>query len=178
MAIDIVPYDSTWPMEFANERTAISAACGDCVRVIEHIGSTAVVGLAAKPIIDIAVGVDSVDVARPFFVEALAALGYEFFEAGMPGRVFLFRADDGRHTHHVHVVPLAWWSDLNERIFRDWLRGHPADRDRYAALKRALAQTCADTPSYTRAKTDLIQKIVDAARAERGLPSVPVWQSL
>jgi GrpB-like predicted nucleotidyltransferase (UPF0157 family) len=176
MPIQIAPYDPLWPVAFARERTAIVALCGERLRAIEHIGSTAVVGLAAKPIIDVAVAVDSVDEAQTPLVEALAAIGYEPFEAGMVGRLLFIRDTNGERTHHLHVLPLARWHDLKERLFRDWLREHPEDRDRYASLKRALAQRFSDMPSYTRAKTDLIQEIVDAARAARGLPSVPVWE--
>ena len=176
MTIQIVAYDPLWPVAFARERTAVVAVCGERIRAIEHIGSTAVVGLAAKPIIDIAVGVDSVDEAQTPLVEALAAIGYESFDAGMVGRLLFIRGRNGQHTHHLHVLPLVWWHDLKERLFRDWLREHDEDRDRYGSLKRALAQRFSDMPSYTRAKTDLIQELVDAARAARGLPSVPVWE--
>lgn len=130
----------TWSLEYAKEQGATPDAAGGCVRVIEHIGSTAVVGLAAKPIIDIAVGVDSVDAVQSHVVRTLEPLGYKLFDAGMPGRLFLFRAEPEQHTHHLHVLPLASWDDLKERLFRDWLRDHPVDRDRYAALKRALAE--------------------------------------
>lgn len=63
---------------------------------------------------------------------------------------------------------------MNERLLRDWLLTHPADRDRYGTLKRALSDL--DGAAYTRGKTALVQEFVDAARAERGLPSVPVWE--
>jgi GrpB-like predicted nucleotidyltransferase (UPF0157 family) len=176
MTIRIVAYNPSWPAAFAEERTAVVALCGEHLRAVEHIGSTAVVGLAAKPIIDVAVGVDSLDEARAPLVGALAAVGYEPFDAGMAGRLLLVRHSNGQHTHHLHVLPIAWWEELAERLFRDWLREHPDDRDRYASLKFALARRFSDMPSYTRAKTDLIQELVDAARAARGLPSVPVWE--
>src|ERR1700730_11216270 len=116
MTIQIVPYDPTWPETFASERAAVLAVCGDRIRAIEHIGSTAVVGLAAKPIIDVAVGVDSVDEAQAPLVEALTPLGYQRFDAGMAGRLFFFRGRSGQHSHHLHVLPLVWWNDLKERL--------------------------------------------------------------
>jgi GrpB-like predicted nucleotidyltransferase (UPF0157 family) len=64
----------------------------------------------------------------------------------------------------------------NERLLRDHLLTHPADRDRYATLKRALMDEFGPGDAYTRGKTELIQELTDAARAERGLPSVPVWE--
>jgi GrpB-like predicted nucleotidyltransferase (UPF0157 family) len=108
MTIRIVPYDPTWPLEFAKEQRSILAAGGEWIRVIEHIGSTAVAGLAAKPIIDIAVAVDSVHAAEAHLVRAFAPLDYKLFDAGMRGRLFLFRGDIQQPTHHLHVFPLAW----------------------------------------------------------------------
>ena len=74
------------------------------------------------------------------------------------------------------MVPAASWPTRNERLLRDYLLTHPADRDRYAALKRDLMGRHGPGEAYTRGKTGLIQELTDAARAERGLPSVPVWE--
>lgn len=68
------------------------------------------------------------------------------------------------------------WPTRNERLLRDYLRAHPADAQRYGALKRELALRSEASPDYTQAKTELIQEITDRARAARGLPSVPVWE--
>lgn len=171
----IVPYDLTWPDRFADERAAILAAGGDRVLTIEHFGGTAVPGLAAQPVIDIAVVVDSVEADGPALAEAVAPLGYRPADAGMRDRLFLQREHDGARTHHLHVVPLAGWDLRNERILRDWLRDHPDDRDRYTALKYDSATRDLDDAGYARAKTDFIQKVVDCARDARGLPRVPVW---
>jgi GrpB-like predicted nucleotidyltransferase (UPF0157 family) len=142
---------------------------------IEHFGSTSVPGLAAKPIIDLMAAVDEVDlVARHESV--LSELGYQRFDAFPPGRLFYQRDRDGRRTHHLHVVPARGFTTRNELLLRDYLRAHPADAARYAALKAQIADVAASADEYTRAKTDLIQELTDAARAERGLPSVPVWE--
>jgi GrpB-like predicted nucleotidyltransferase (UPF0157 family) len=74
------------------------------------------------------------------------------------------------------VVPAHGFTTRNELLLRDYLRAHPADAARYAALKARIADVAASADEYTRAKTDLIQELTDAARAERGLPSVPVWE--
>ncbi len=177
MAIEIADYDPRWP-ELA--RQAIGelngALAGTFVR-IEHVGSTSVPGLAAKPVIDLMAGVADVEDARPVLDEALPALGYSFLDAGMPDRLLLVRATDGRRSHHLHVVPDATLPTRNEVLLRDYLRGHPRDVERYAALKRSLVQTPGlNGEAYTRGKTQLVQEIVDAARAQRGLPLVAVWE--
>jgi GrpB-like predicted nucleotidyltransferase (UPF0157 family) len=116
---------------------------------IEHFGSTSVPGLAAKPIIDLMVAADEVDLVAQHD-DVLCALGYHRFDTGMRGRLFY--------------------------LLRDYLRAHPGDSARYAALKRQLASVVLDGDEYTRAKTDLVRVLTDAARAERGLQSVPVWE--
>jgi GrpB-like predicted nucleotidyltransferase (UPF0157 family) len=176
MPVVIVDYDPIWPDRFAEQRDAILAAADGRIVAIEHFGSTSVPGLAAKPIIDIVAAVKSVDEDGPALFEALAPLGYEPFDAGMPGRLMLTRDVDGVRTQHLHIVPLDRWDLLKERLMRDWLLTHPTDRDRYAALKRDLAANELDGLDYTKGKTALVQEIVDAARAERGLPSVDVWE--
>jgi len=95
----------------------------------------------------------------------------------MPGRLFFVRDDAGRRSHHLHVVAGASWPARNQRLLRDHLRDHPEDVRRYAELKRRLSGGGLGADAYTRAKTDLIQELTDRARAARGLPPVPVWES-
>jgi GrpB-like predicted nucleotidyltransferase (UPF0157 family) len=94
----------------------------------------------------------------------------------MPNRLFYRRSSPGLPTHHLHVVTADTWESRNERLLRDHLRAHPAHVERYAALKQRLAASSQDEDAYTRAKTDLIQELVDAARTSRGLPLVPVLE--
>jgi GrpB-like predicted nucleotidyltransferase (UPF0157 family) len=176
MPVTIVDYDPAWPDRFAEQRDAILSIADGRIVAIEHFGSTSVPGLAAKPIIDIVVAVKSVDEDGLALAEAVAQLGYVPFDAGMPGRLMLTRDVDGVRTQHLHIVALERWDLLKERLMRDWLLAHPADRDRYAALKRDLAGSNLDGLDYTKGKTALVQEIVDAARAERGLPSEDVWE--
>ncbi|HEX4723141.1 MAG TPA: GrpB family protein [Pseudonocardiaceae bacterium] len=176
MPVTIVEYDLNWPNVFASQRDAILAVGGDLIVAIEHVGSTAVPGLAAKPVIDIFVSVTSVDDQGRALIEAVRPLGYEEFDPGMPGRLMCTRDEDGVRTQHLHIVSLSRWDLLNERLLRDWLLTHPVDRDRYAALKKELAGAGHDGLEYTRAKTSLVQELVDAARAARGLASVEVWE--
>lgn len=161
--IEIVPSDPRWAQAFAVEAARIRAVLPEHDGlVIEHIGSTAVPGLDAKPVIDILL--IEPDTARwPLLVVPLQALGYVlwaenprrdrlFFVKGMPPR------GSGR-THHVHVRTPA--DAQRERAFRDWLRAHADDAARYAALKRELvAAHAADREAYTAGKTAFIEAIL------------------
>jgi GrpB-like predicted nucleotidyltransferase (UPF0157 family) len=174
--ISVVEYDPGWPERAALAIAEARAALGGSITELEHIGSTAVPGLAAKPIIDLMAAAPDL-AAVPARTGALAAIGFTPADNGMSGRLFFLRQRDGVRTCHLHVVPLAGWPERNQRLLRDHLRTHPAAVARYAELKRGLAAAELDTASYTAAKTQLIQELTDAARAERGLPSVPVWEN-
>ena len=158
LPVIIVDYDPNWPQAFDQEHERIAGALANVAGVlgIEHVGSTAVPGLAAKPIIDIMIGVDDLRVGERS-VEPIVALGYEYKgEGGIPGRLY-FRKGSPR-SHHIHLVEHG--GDFWERhlLFRDLLREQPDLRDQYAALKWALAeQYGANREGYTEAKTPFIQ---------------------
>ena len=164
----IVDHDARWFEAFDEAAAELRDALRRWVVEIEHIGSTAVVGLAAKPVIDIQVGVVSLDVSHQI-VAAVEALGYVYvpdFERELPNRRYFRRTSPiGVTTHHVHLVERTdheWW-DRHIR-FRDWLRAHPDDRDRYAALKRSLAtEHLDDRDGYTEAKSAFIASVVERA---------------
>ena len=166
--IVIVDDDPIWPTRYERAAAELRTALAPWVVEIEHIGSTAVPGLAAKPVIDIQVGVTSLDHSADI-VDAVEALGYTYvpeFEAVFPGRRYFRRsAPGGRRTHQVHLIERSdsdWWD--RHVLFRDWLRRHPADRDRYAALKRRLADEFrGDREGYTDAKTDFIEGVLRRA---------------
>ena len=165
--VEIVSYDPSWPGMFAQEAARIAGALGDQLLGIEHIGSTAVEGLVAKPVIDIQVGVRSLR-ATSSIVEAMAGLGYVYvpeFESELPNRRYFRRGLGGRRTHQVHLVERTdtqWWD--RHVAFRDWLRTHPADADAYGALKVELARTHRDDRvAYTDAKSEFIGQIVGQA---------------
>lgn len=173
-AVEVTEYDEAWPRTAQTARAELLGRLPGLFTAIEHIGSTSVPGLAAKPIIDLMAAAADLDrVTR--HDAALAELGYRRLEAGMPGRLFYRRGRQGRR-YHLHVVPADSWETRNERLLRDHLRGHPADVLRYAELKRRLAARYTDPDGYTRAKTQLIQELTDRARADRGLTPVPVWE--
>lgn len=158
-------HDEGWAAGFDAEAHALRAALGDLVLRIEHIGSTAVPGLEAKPITDIAIMTDSF-AALPRIAAAMASAGYlHKGEYGLPGRHFFTKGDPVRF--HVHVVEKG--SDHWPRWirFRDALRNDAGLRRDYLALKRELAQKFAhDRPGYTQAKSAFIAHFLGDAQGD------------
>jgi GrpB-like predicted nucleotidyltransferase (UPF0157 family) len=164
--VSVVDYDPAWPKLYDGESERVRAALGDPVAAVEHIGSTAVAGLAAKPVIDILVGLRTLDLTRAH-IAAMEALGYEYLgEYGIPGRLFFHK---GRpRSHHVHAVLLG--SDLWERhlAFRDFLRAHPDEAQRYGDFKRGLAtEVAGDRERYVDGKSVFAYDLQERARAWR-----------
>jgi GrpB-like predicted nucleotidyltransferase (UPF0157 family) len=155
-------YDPAWPSLFAVARDAIASALDNDILAIEHIGSTSVPGLAAKPIIDIAVAVESFEAAISS-VEPLARLGYEHLgEFGIPRRRY-FRRGDPR-THQIHMFEITSDEWRNHLAFRDHLRAHDEVRDAYEALKRELAARYPDDRTrYTESKSEFIRDVIRTA---------------
>lgn len=168
--ITIVEYNPAWPELFKIERDKVLAAIGDHVEAVEHIGSTAVPGLAAKPVIDIIIGVDTLAEADVYCVEPIIKLGYEYvkaFEKDTPFRRY-FRKNDREdiRTHQIHLVEIGgdWWT--RHLAFRDYLRVHDDAREAYEQLKRDLAtRDFATVSEYAEAKTDFIRSIEEKALA-------------
>ncbi len=162
--IIIAEYDPGWPKAFRRERARILKTLGDAIVSVEHIGSTAVPGLAAKPIIDIMVGVRELSVGERQ-AGSLEAQGYVYCgEAGLPGRLF-FRKGNPR-SHHVHIVQhegSVWEPTI---FFRDYLRQHPEAAAEYANVKRELAARFrTDIPGYGAAKEPFVERMLAEARA-------------
>jgi GrpB-like predicted nucleotidyltransferase (UPF0157 family) len=159
--VELVSHDPNWAQAFATEADAIARALSDKVVAIHHIGSTAIPSICAKPVLDLLVEVESLAHVDDG-TAALEALGYEAMgEFGIPERRF-FRKDDARgiRTHHVHVF-LAGSSQVTRHLaFRDYLRVHPEDAQRYDALKRALAERHeGDRDAYVLGKDPFIKEI-------------------
>jgi GrpB-like predicted nucleotidyltransferase (UPF0157 family) len=163
----IVPYDPEWVKAFQNEAILIHLAIGRYITVIEHIGSTSVPGLAAKPIIDILIGVKSLSDTR-LFVPRLFALGYSYYpeyEDELPERRYLDKTPPDGPGFHLHMVEPTTVFFRRHLFFRDYLRSHPASAAEYAALKNELAQKFgSDREGYTNAKTDFIKRIENEAQ--------------
>ena len=175
MSVEVVPYDASWPALAASAIASIRQVAAPSIAEIEHIGSTSVPGLAAKPTIDLMAATSSLPLFRRHD-PALAGIGLVRYENSMTDRLLYAHDDGARRTHILHVVTEASWPGRNQRMLRDYLREHSADAARYAALKYAVAASAMSAREYTKAKTSLIQELTDRARAALGLPSVPVWE--
>ena len=137
-AVRIVPYDGAWPVMAGQELRRIRDVVGDIAVGLEHVGSTAVPGLAAKPVIDLQL---SVAVMEPCerYVAPLERLGYLFAPAPeSPGYHFFARPPERPRTHHLHVCETGSEHELRHVAVRDFLRSHPDEVTRYAALKREV----------------------------------------
>jgi GrpB-like predicted nucleotidyltransferase (UPF0157 family) len=171
--ITVVPYDPAWPAIFAAQRERITPLLeGWIVRDIEHIGSTAVPGLAAKPIIDMLAVVDAID-ARP--VNLLAPAGWvhapEPFDEAERKRSYCF-PDVSRRSHHLHVVEARSEGWRGWLAFRDRLRGDPEAARAYADLKRGLVPAPGHDPddrdAYRAGKATFVLTLTEQALRESG----------
>lgn len=162
--IVVVAYDPGWPVRFARLRDTLAAALGRLAVRIEHVGSTAVPGVAGKNIIDVQITADPADVPR--LTRALLAIGF-VEQTGPdpwpPERPMLegtYRVADAVFGIHCHIVPTTD-PDVRQMIeFRDLLRSDPAAREAYARIKRELARQTEDPLAYTHGKTDVIRRLL------------------
>lgn len=166
--VDIVPYDRGWPARFDDERDKLLRLIGEwLIGPVEHIGSTAVPGLAAKPVIDIMAGVRTLDESRPA-IAAVAELGYWYAPYRSDVEHWFCKPSSSFRTHHLHLIPfrsVLWTEAL---AFRDYLRAHSDVAAEYGALKQRLAREFRfDREAYTEAKGLFITQITDLARYSR-----------
>lgn len=174
--VEVVDYDADWPASFAREKAHLRACLpGDVIVRIEHFGSTAVPGLAAKPIIDILVEVTDLGAVRERVVPVLESQGYEYFwrptfgDDGEPFYAWFIKRDrrTGRRSHHIHMVERDFTTHWDRLLFRDYLIAHPDVAAEYERLKREVADLSSDRVSYTDAKSELIARVTEDARRQR-----------
>jgi len=166
-AISISDPDPAWPEMYTSESAVLSQAFKGRLRDIQHVGSTAVPGLAAKPIIDIMVALDDIVSDHDWIASAVRPLGYQnvphdedprrlFFMKGMP------------RTHHLHVVRFGSWTYWKHILFRDFLIEHPVSAEEYECLKYVLAERCRDDrDAFVEGKEDFVDGILHRAVKER-----------
>ncbi len=161
--VALKPHDTRWAKLFEMERLRLKSILGDEVDV-QHIGSTAIPGLGAKPILDIGVGVEDFDAAFAF-VEPLEALGYTFRgEQGIPRRHYFVKGSPENRTHHLHMLERTNTEWRKLLFFRDYLCAHPEALGQYQKLKTQLAkQFPKDREAYTDGKYAFIQNILNHA---------------
>ena len=157
-------YDERWAKLFQEERARLQGVLSDDVLAIEHIGSTAVPGLTAKPILDVGVAVADFEAAFAL-VPRLEGLGYTFRgEQGIPRRHYFVQGADTKRTHHLHMLEHTnpEWRDLLG--FRDRLRAQPETAKAYETLKRQLAKEHPnDREAYTNGKVEFVRAVLDRA---------------
>lgn len=164
--IDIVPYDKEWPIKAKAEIAKLQMVLpASSISDIQHIGSTAIPGMAAKPILDIQIAAYSLNEMRAIAVPALMKLGYEFwYENPDLDRLFFVKGMPpygAKRSHHVHIFESSSKRWRERLKFRDYLISHPKAAKEYEALKLALAnQFLYDREAYTNAKSDFINRII------------------
>jgi GrpB-like predicted nucleotidyltransferase (UPF0157 family) len=169
--IEVIDYDPRWVAAFEQEAMTLRAVFGERVVEMQHIGSTAVPGLAAKPIIDILVILDHTDDINSFD-RAMEAAGYrvrgECLDATIPGtagRFYFTKETNGVRSHHVHVYAKGHWEISDKLAFRDYLRAHSSVAAEYGELKqRIAAEHRFDNIGYMRAKDGFVKTTLVEAR--------------
>lgn len=166
--VELVEYDASWAELYEQERERLAGVFDGQAVGIEHIGSTSVPGLCAKPIVDVLVGLRELELSEEQ-VDAMHGLGYEFLgEYGLAGRLF-FRKHP--RTHHVHVVEYGGIHWERQLTFRDALRSDADERRLYDEFKRQLAAEGHAREVYTELKTPFIREVEARARARGVRPS-------
>ena len=163
--VKLAPYTAEWKRLFEEERSHLQAVLGANVLDIQHVGSTSIPRIVAKPIIDIAIAVESFERAR-VCVKPIEGLGYEYIgEHGIPRRHFFVKGNP--RAYHVHMNEISGRDWENQVLFRDYLLQHPAAAREYTALKVRLAEQFPfDREAYTDGKAPFIERILGLARSE------------
>lgn len=172
--IAIHPYDPRWPESFRREAEHLQSCLpAELVRRIEHFGSTAVPGLAAKPIVDILVEVTDLQATRERIAPVLESQGYDYFwrpthgDDGPPFYAWFIKreARTGARTHHIHMVEAHFAEHWDRLLFRDYLIEKPLVAREYESLKLRLASASPrDRVAYTRGKTAFILEVTELAK--------------
>lgn len=163
--VEIVPYDPIWPARFEQLGSELRAAVGTSALRIDHIGSTAIPGLAAKPIIDIQISVAAFEPLDAYRIP-LERLGYVFRADNTERTKRYFREAPGTPRRHIHARRAGSWAEQFALLFRDYLRTHAEEARSYEALKYQLvARYREDRHGYTDAKAPFIWEIM--AKADR-----------
>ncbi|TVQ07773.1 MAG: GrpB family protein [Leptolyngbya sp. DLM2.Bin27] len=171
MRVQVHPPNPQWPQAFAAEAAQVAQALGNNVVQVHHIGSTAIPGIYAKPVIDLLAEVHQIDRVEAAN-DAMAALGYTALgEYGLPGRRY-FRKDDrqGDRTHHVHTFQVGSSEVARHLAFRDFMVAYPDYAQQYSDLKRDLAaQYPNDIEGYMDGKDEFVKAMEQRAMQWRRL---------
>lgn len=164
--VKLCEYQNEWAELYEQEKQLLKDTFGDQIIAMEHIGSTAIPGVPAKPIIGINAAISSLDKdAVDSFIQPLQKLGYAYMHE-YPNRKFFVKGPEEKRTHHLNLVEAGSQTGWHDPIlFRDYMNRNKTARDEYSQLKLKLAQQFPeDRESYTKAKEDFILKIIQEAR--------------
>ena len=169
--VHLTPYDPSWPSLFEVERAVLERTLAPWLSgPIEHVGSTAVPGLVAKPVIDMMAAVDTLKMSRPA-IPALVELGWVYFPYRAEAMHWFCKPSPAFRTHHLHLVPFGSPLWTERLAFRDCLRRDPVVAAEYARLKRELAERYQfDREAYTEAKSPFVQRVLDHALRRGATP--------
>ena len=161
-------YSIIWKEKFEKEKENLLEMMGDIAITIEHIGSTAIHGLSAKPIIDISVGVNKLSDFEKVKQEFLNNSEYSIKEDSPSDEILVRKGPEEKRTHFIHIMEIDSKRYKDTILFRDYLRAHPKVLLEYEELKKELAEKYADNRvMYTSSKNDFITEILNKARAEK-----------
>lgn len=162
--VRIVPYSPQWAEYFREEQVLLFEILGRKALDIRHIGSTSIVGMPAKPILDILVGVEVLATVEAL-VEDLNRVGYQDKgDGGEPGRRYFVRGTEEKRTHHLNFCELNGLFWKRHLLFRDYLEAHPDAGKQYSQLKQALASRFPnDHTAYTNGKEEFVRSILKLA---------------
>ncbi|MGA9286946.1 MAG: GrpB family protein [Anaerobacillus sp.] len=165
--VNLSDYNPYWEKEFEIEKNNILEVLGDKAVGIEHIGSTSIKGLQAKPIIDLMVGVQHLEEVS-HYISLLSQIDYEYVpKAEFKDRKFFRKGSWGQGTSHLHICEIHGGEWTEKLLFRDYLRVYPEVAEEYASLKRELASKHQfDRPIYTKKKEPFIKSIIEKAEKE------------
>lgn len=175
MKIEIVPYCEEWAALFQEEKQRLERLEGLHAEAIEHVGSTSVPGQAAKPVVDIFVGVTTL-LPLEAYKSLLAPPRYMHTPTDMQGRWLFGGYENGIWRYNIHLLPIKGFYSRTEFVIRDFLCKHPDYVAEYATIKQRCAGDSVVMEEYTRAKTAFLQKAYDAANEELGRPKCSVWE--
>ncbi|MCB2291061.1 GrpB family protein [Clostridium sp. CS001] len=166
--VRIEEYNPDWKGEFLKEKEVLEKQLQDYDVDIQHVGSTSIVGCLAKPIIDIVIGVESLEYGEQLIL-ALCNMGYIYDGDGrIPGRHFFKRKDEELSTHYIHVEPVGGLLWNNHILFRDYLNKYPQLIIEYSNLKKSLEKHFLNNISnYATGKNPFIEKIIEIAKKEK-----------
>ncbi|QKE75893.1 GrpB family protein [Arthrobacter citreus] len=160
-------YDPNWELQFEEEKGKILSVISDKLIQIEHIGSTSVKGLGAKPIIDIMIGIDQLDDVDEL-IKPLSSVDYEYVpKPELTDRIFFRKGERGQGTCHLHICEYKSNEWIEKLLFRDYLRENPKIAEEYLNLKKNLAKEFQfDRQTYTKNKEPFIREVNKCAKSK------------